>query len=74
MWNLCHGDYLRNPTEAEKIRKLEQEYKQNNPVNSYTQSSCFFLLFNRAFRLEDIERIFRFGCCYRHLDLSLSLP
>jgi tetratricopeptide (TPR) repeat protein len=71
MLDLCYQDYLENPTEAAKIRKLKQKYKQKNPANWYTQSSCLFRLLNLAFRREDIERIFRFG--YYIADLHHQL-
>lgn len=59
MWNLCCKDC---PREAQKIQQTKAAYKRQNAIRHYTESSFLFRLVNRAFRLEDIERIFRFGC------------
>ena len=72
MWNLCHKDCLKDPTEANKIMSFKAKYTREKAINYYTQSSLFFRLINRAFRLEDVERIFHFGCYIADLHLELE--
>jgi tetratricopeptide (TPR) repeat protein len=72
MWNLCFQDYKENPREATKIRQVEANYKQEEAIYYYTQNTCLFRLVNRAFRLEDIERIFRFRCYIADLHQQLE--
>ncbi|CAF4484160.1 unnamed protein product [Rotaria sp. Silwood2] len=62
MWNLCHQEYMKDEVKAKKIRTFAEEYKPEEAIKYYTQDSCFFRLVNQAFRLEDFDSIFRFGC------------
>jgi tetratricopeptide (TPR) repeat protein len=73
MWNLCLTDCTVHRTDREKIKKIAEEYEQKKAIYCYTQSSCLFRLINRAFRLEDVERIFRFGCYLADLYEQLEL-
>ena len=72
MWNLCHMDCIENPTEAKKMKNFKAEYTREKAINYYTQSSSFFRLVNRAFRLEDVGRIFHFGCYIADLHRELE--
>ena len=73
MWSLCCTDCSVHPGDAEKIKKAAQKYKKTDAINYYTQNLCLFRLINRAFRQENIEKIFRFGCFLADLHHQLEM-
>ena len=63
MWNVCCADSKLHQKDVENLRRIKREYNLQKAIYYYTQpSSCLFRLINRAFRMEDVERIYRFGC------------
>ena len=73
MWNACCADFTLHPMDVENLRRIESEYNSQQAIYYYTQpSSCLFRLINRAFRMEDVERIYRFGCYIADLHHELK--
>ncbi|CAF4935026.1 unnamed protein product, partial [Rotaria socialis] len=72
MWQILRQDYASNPAQVEKIRKLATEYTPQKAIHYYTKTSGVFRLINKAFRMEDVERIYRFGCYLADLHKQLE--
>ncbi|CAF3299732.1 unnamed protein product [Rotaria socialis] len=72
MWQILCQDYASNPAQVEKIWKLATEYTPQKAIHYYTKTSGVFRLINKAFRMEDVERIYRFGCYLADLHKQLE--
>lgn len=59
MLHWCRGYYCRDPTELQKIDQFKELYVPSEAIHYYTQDSFVFRRVNQAFRLEDLELIFR---------------
>ncbi|CAF4660015.1 unnamed protein product, partial [Rotaria sp. Silwood2] len=72
MWNLCYQDCKHDCKQAKKVRTFQAAYGPEKAINYYTQNSFLYRLINRAFRLEDTDRIFQFGCYLADLHEQLK--
>ncbi|CAF0892472.1 unnamed protein product [Adineta steineri] len=74
MWTSCREAAVhQNDYKCiQQIDKWNQEYNSAAPVKLYTQSSSFFRMINKAFRLEDIETIFDFQPFILHMHQQLN--
>ncbi|CAF4103995.1 unnamed protein product [Adineta steineri] len=74
MWTSCREAalYQNDSGCVKEIDNLKQEYDSATPVKLYTKSSSFFRMINKAFRFEDIEKIFDFQPYIAHIHQQLT--
>ncbi|CAF0842742.1 unnamed protein product [Adineta steineri] len=74
MWTSCReaAVYQNDYKCVQEIDKLKQEYDSTAPIKLYTKSSSFFRIINKAFRFEDVEKIFDFQPFIFHMHQQLN--
>lgn len=56
----CRSNYKENEAQLEKIMVFEQTYKPSDAIKWYTENTFVFQLFNKAFRTQDFDVIFKY--------------
>ncbi|CAF3574453.1 unnamed protein product [Rotaria socialis] len=72
MWRIFREDYANDPVEINRIQQYAETYEPHMAIYYYTQNSCLFRLISKAFRMEDVERLYRFGCYLSDLHEQLE--
>jgi tetratricopeptide (TPR) repeat protein len=60
MLNVCRQHYKNNVIELERINEFETTYTADKAIFWYTRDSFLYRLLNKAFRIDDIDIIFKF--------------
>ncbi|CAF1270970.1 unnamed protein product, partial [Didymodactylos carnosus] len=68
----CQTYYQDNEIELRKISSFEEDYKSKKAIWWYTADTFLFRLMNKAFRSEDIDKIFIFRLFISDLHKQLS--
>ena len=73
MWTSCREDpdNQNDPINLPRINEYEQNYASTTSVYTYTSDSFFFRTLNKAFRCEDVDRIFDFQPFISHIHEQL---
>jgi tetratricopeptide (TPR) repeat protein len=56
----CRATYKENEAQLEKITIFDKIYKTNDAIKWYTDNTFVFQLFNKAFRKQDFDVIFKY--------------
>ncbi|CAF3469718.1 unnamed protein product [Rotaria socialis] len=67
----CRSHYKENGVQLEKITIFENTYQACNAIKWYTENTFVFQLFNKAFRMQDFDVIFKYR--YFLVDLFSQL-
>lgn len=60
MINECKSRYNDDQSELKKIDEFDKSYESSDAIEWYTRDSFLYRLLNQAFRLQDIDIIFKF--------------